>query len=529
MNGYFQLITKEKETDIRLIPPKDGGQPVDVAEVLDYLQEHGITYDAKTLGKAVEELKDEDIQVMLSPSMSFPERESYKMMVSEDRLQAVVRFYPPSPDGEKMTMQEFAKELVYRKIVCGLQVEAIRDFFANRRYCENIVIAVGVRPVQGTDAVITYHFETDPSARPTLLEDGSVDFFHLNNVCHCAAGDVLATLQPANPGMYGRTIYGERVRPRAVKRKHLHYGRNIELSEDMLTIRSKINGHVNLVGESVFVDDILEVKNVDTATGDLEFEGSVTINGNVNTNYSVKATGNVEIKGVVEGARVEAGGDIVIVRGANGMGKAELIAGRNVISKFLENVTVTAGDSVSTESILHSKVTAKNEINVDGKKGFITGGHVCAGKTITAKTLGSSMGGDTIIEVGTDPELKSHYHEQQKQFAKLSSEMKQLELVVDNIKKQMARGADMSKQQMRHVQEVMQKKNALQDILDKTSEELNRLENQVTEDNEASVVVRGEVYAGTKICIGDVSMVTKGGTKYCRFVKQRGDVKIAGI
>lgn len=73
-----------------------------------------------------------------------------------------------------------------------------------------------------------------------------------------------------------------------------------------------MNGHVALVQDKVFVSDVLEVENVDTSTGDIEYEGSVLVNGNVLTNFSIKAQGHVEIRGVVEGARIEAGGDIII-------------------------------------------------------------------------------------------------------------------------------------------------------------------------------------------------------------------------
>jgi len=45
----------------------------------------------------------------------------------------------------------------------------------------------------------------------------------------------------------------------------------------------------------------------------------------------------------------------------------------------------------------------------------------------------------------------------------------------------------------------------------------------------AKVEVSGEVFAGTKICIGDVSMVVKNSMKFCKFVKQQGDVKMTAL
>ena len=45
----------------------------------------------------------------------------------------------------------------------------------------------------------------------------------------------------------------------------------------------------------------------------------------------------------------------------------------------------------------------------------------------------------------------------------------------------------------------------------------------------AQVIVRGEVFPGTTIVIGDVSMAVPSDMKYCKFVKQQGDVKMVAI
>ena len=57
--------------------------------------------------------------------------------------------------------------------------------------------------------------------------------------------------------------------------------------------------------------------------------------------------------------------------------------------------------------------------------------------------------------------------------------------------------------------------------------ELNELMEQAGNTTEARIRVKGMVYPGTKICIGDVSMTVQKNTHYCRFVRERGDVKVA--
>ncbi len=531
MNGYFQLLCLDTGTSIRLIPPTDGGQPVAISEVMAYLEDHSIGYDLKTLNDGVKEYieKNEQTDVLLSFKQNYPERECYRLLVSDDRMNAVARFYPPSPGAEEMSLKEFVNDLKVEKISCGIQTDEIVEFFANKVYCTDLRVAVGIPPIQGQDAAITYHFNTDKNARPTLKEDGSVDFFHLNLVSDCREGDELATLSPAMPGTLGRNIYGEKLLPREVKLLRLQFGRDITISDDGLHIYSKVDGHVELTGDKVFVSNVLEVENVGAGTGNIDYNGSVRVLGNVATNYEVKASGNIEVRGVVEGAKLTAGGSIIIVRGNNGMGRASLEAGKDVVSKFLENTKVRAGNSVTAESILHCDVVAKNEINVNGKRGFISGGHVIAGRVITAKTLGSEMGTDTVLEVGSDPSIKQEFKALTHKEDELQAEIQAQIPILENFKLKMARGANVSKDQMLYIKGVMNKKTALENELVQVRERLAELESQVKEDKSAHISCTGVVYQGTKICIGDVSMTAKGGMKYCRFIKEAGDVKMTAL
>ena len=327
----------------------------------------------------------------------------------------------------------------------------------------------------------------------------------------------------------GLSVYGEKIRPRDVKRTTLRFGHNITLSEDRKTLTADVDGHVMLVEGKVFVSNVLEVENVDISTGNIEYEGSVKVNGNVCTNFSVKAKGNIEVSGVVEGACLEADGNIIIARGMNGMARGVLKAGGNIISKFIENAKVTAGGYVSSEAILHSDVAAGTSITVTGKRGFITGGKVSAANLIEVRTLGSSMGADTIVEVGIDPGLKHRASQLQKQIADNSKMVAQIHPVLSALTQKLAQGVKLKPEQIKSLQEMLQKENQLKEAIEKDTEEYNNLQQLMAESNAARVEVTGEVYAGTKICISDVSMVVKTSMNYCKFTKERGDVRMTAL
>lgn len=530
MNGYFRLIHEEDKTGIQLIPPTEGGDPVSVNDVTEYLALKDITYDKNILYKAITASAEKKMAVLLEKRKTLPERECYKFTITPDNMCAYVRFYAPSVGGGMMTGDELIKDLEIRGIRHGILTDVIQECFAKRRdYCKDILVAQGTEPVHGTDACIKYYFNTDKKAKPTLKEDGSVDFFQLNVVQHCNKGDVLARLVPEDPGKYGMNLLGQRLKPRDVKKAVLRYGNNIEISEDNTTLISMVNGHVELIEESVFVSDVLIVENVDNSTGNIDYEGSVQINGNVNTNFQVKAKGNIEVKGVVEGAILEAGENIIIARGVNGMGKGSLKAGGNIISKFLQSVTAQAEGYIASESVLHSRLMAGTEVNIDGRKGFITGGSVSAVNSISVKTLGSPMGADTVVEVGVDPSLAVKLQEIQKQIEEERKEIQEIQQILISTKTKLSKGVKLPPDQLKYVQTLVEANQMKSQMVAENVEEMERIQNMMRGNARACVIVRDTVHPGTKICIGDVSMTVQKEMQYCKFIKSAGDVKMAAL
>lgn len=530
MNGFFKLVINTGYTAVELHPPKDGGEPIALNELTAYLQMQKIEQiDVVKLNQALATLEDKPVVIPLMPKTMYPVAETFVLQVSDDCMQAVARFYPASNGGNELTVSELLRDLEYKKILFGIDQKAVNDYINHKQYCTDIVLANGKLPVHGKDASIEYFFNTSLSTKPKMNEDGSVDFFNLDTINHCKQGDLLARLTKAVPSIAGTDVFGNAVKGRDVKVMSLKFGRNMKLSENKCELFSAINGHVSLVGNSVFVSDVYEVEDVGTATGNIESEGSVLVRGNVQSGFMIKAKGNVEVRGVVEGAIIEAGGDVIIDRGVNGMGKGVIEAGGRVISKFIENATVTSGAYIQTESILHSKVNARTEIEVCGKRGSIAGGVVRATEKITCKTLGSPMGADTAVEVGVEPIAKERHQVLRKEISDLQKSMKDIRVVIDNCQKKVEAGTKFTSEQMKYVQTLIQSLKQMTLELRKKDAEYNVLEESMRNNANACIIVNGEVYAGTKVTIADASTIVKGGMKYCRLIKESGDVKLTAV
>ena len=528
MDAGFQLICDKAGVKIKLMPATDGGAPIDIGQLVDYLNYSKVEFVIPVLSQAVENLTEETV-LELSNSPASPVSEQLFTELSEDNMICTGKLFPPSENGSLNEYDDFIAKLKNMGVVYGIKEDAIRELVSKRRYFEDIVLAEGKEPIQGTDAEIEYFFNTDLKARPTLKEDGSVDFFNLNIINHVNNGDLLARLHREVPGKYGFSVLGEKTKPRDVRKRVLRFGRNIRLSEDKNEIFATCDGHVNLVDGRVFVGNVMQVENVDTATGNIEYEGNVQVNGNVATNFSIKAKGDVEVRGVVEGAEIQAGGNITIARGMNGMSRGVLKAGGNVIAQFIENSTVEAAGYVEAGSIMHSQVLAGTEVHVGGKRGFISGGKVAATTLVEAKILGSDMGTDTIVEIGISPTIKRRHKELEELIDNNNKTIGRAIPILEAARDKLGSGVAMSVEQTDNIKglaKIVRDKKKEQSGCYKELEEITAL---LSDEKKAAVVVRDTVYPGVKIAISDVSRIIKEPVQYCRFVKERGDVKIVGM
>ncbi|MCR5302098.1 MAG: FapA family protein [Lachnospiraceae bacterium] len=530
-NGYFKLVFTENESYVSLFPHEDGGDPIQIDELRDYLVSKGFPgVDIVELKKIVDNLtKQQNLKIASKKGIACPE--SFRVIISSDRMSAVCRFFPPSTGGAELTPADIKSTLKLQGVTMGVDDNAINAYLADRHYCTDYELAKGLEPTSGKDASIEYFFNTNPNLKPKLNEDGSVDFFSLSAISLVKAGDKLAHLTREEPGEAGYNVTGDKLPPREVKKLTLKFGRNIELSEDELTITSLVNGHASLVEGKVFVSDVYQVSDVDTSTGNIEYNGNVCVLGNVKTGFSVKAQGDVEVRGVVENAVVEATGNVSIARGMNGMSKGTINAGGNVVAKFLENANVNAGGYVHAEAILHSNIICKGDVTVTGKKGFITGGVIRTPSTVSAKTIGSTMGVDTEIEVGTDPRLTLKMNSLNNEIATLKKRIEQSEPVLVTITGRVKAGEQLRPEQTIYFKQLSQQYKEMKEELNRKLNEANDLMEAMDgeTDKESCVKVENYAYPGTKITISETSIVLSKPVQHGRFVRDGADIRVKGL
>jgi hypothetical protein len=154
-------------------------------------------------------------------------------------------------------------------------------------------------------------------------------------------------------------------------------------------------------------------RDLDRTIGNVNFDGAVLIKGSV-SDFTVKASRDIEINGNVGKAVIEAGGHLFIKGGIQGKGEAQIKAGRDLATKFIENANVMSDGSIYVNGhVMNSTVEARLSVIADGKRAHIVGGRIMAYDRIQADSLGSRDNVTTKIEM-VSPVLQKKWEDEQK-------------------------------------------------------------------------------------------------------------------
>lgn len=523
-NGFFRVAEENNTIFLTYVPKQGKGVDISFDNLKAYLDKKGINYGSMPeLKKASNQaVTGERVKISDTPVIPFSGWCEYS---NQDNMRLTAVMFPPMEGKEKISKDEILNDLKHMKVVFGIKNEIIEYVLKNELYFTPFIIAEGLEPVDGCDAVLTYKFNTEIKAKPTINEDGSVDFHHLDMINHVKEGDVVAEIVPEDPGKDGKNIQGMPVKPKKVQRKIFKHGRNLVVSEDGTKLISQATGHVTLEGDKVFVSNEYEVKtDVDNSTGDIEYDGNIKIFGNIRAGFKVKATGNITVNGVVEGAELIAGGDITLQRGILGMNRGILRAGGSIVSTYIENAIVYAQNNLEADAVLHSKVTVNGIVDIHGRNGYIIGGEVRAGSLISAKIIGSAMETNTILSVGSSPELMEQLNEEKQKIASLTQDRAKLNQIVELLRKKQETEGKLDDAKKELLQKSMKNLIIISEQLTEAKNHYIELSSNVCEDSEARIKVMGIIHPGVKLEFGDQSYFVREKNDFCQYVKKGVDI-----
>lgn len=523
-NGYACLSVEGQEVYLICFPPKNGGERAELKDVQFYLSKQGFTtYSVQKVKQCIESDKEQKIDLGKSRFKFYSGL--IVTYIEPNEIQCKTKFYPPSNGAELFSREDVVSSLSQDGVKYGVDEEAIQNFLNSPVYFTDIELAHGKPAVEGKDGSIEYYFNTDPSLEPKKNEDGSVDFHTLNVLNNVNKGDLLAKVVKEIQGESGMSLTGKSISPKMVKPIKLEIGKNVISNEDKTEFYSDVMGHVMLSHGRLIVSDVYDVTgDVDNSTGNIEYAGNVHIQGSVRSGFNVKAEGDIIVEGVVEGANIDAGGQIIVKHGINGQGAGSVKAVGNVIAKFIENGTVKSNGYVNADVILASIVQADGDVKVSGRKGYIAGGKISAGGNVGAEKIGSEMGMQTIIEIGIKPDLKNRFNELNDIIPKLENKGRELTSIINNYQQSLKKGIKLDAKVITYLKQVADDLKKNNENIQRVNAEIEKIKPELLADGNHKIVVNRDIYPGVTIYIsGSKKEITKQFSS-CKFMIKDGEL-----
>lgn len=441
--------------------------------------------------------------------------------ISSDQMQGFLTIKPTDIDADfNFSDDELEQILKDAGIVNGINHKMLQKLTGTDLVLNKPVeVARGSNPGPGIDASFEYFFETSNDKTPVVGDDGLIDYKNLNLINNATKDQPLVKKILPAPGEPGIGVTGKEVQGKPGKDKALPKGKNTEISPDNpdILIASK-DGSVCLISNLVVVDDVYTINSdVDTASGNIDFVGSMKISGNIKSGFKVKAGGNIEIGKNIEDADVISGGSVLASGGCVGSGKGIIKAQEDVFVKYVENQKIEAGNDVNIGGgAMNADIMAGNAIMLQGRKAVIVGGSATACNLIEVGTIGSELGTPTLVRVGYNQKIIDELNKLEEEIERLEKDSKKIkEAMYSMVRLELDNKLNQSQKEA--LEQIRAHQKEIPNQLEVLEEQRNELHRQLNENKNAKIVVKEYVYPGTTVQIGLLKKDINKAIKNCTF------------
>ncbi len=442
-----------------------------------------------------------------------------KVRLSRDNMKAYL--FLPTPELESYSFNYILAMLQSSGISYGIKENKIKQMLEQQIYNQEVLVAEGQIPEDGVDGYYEYKFDMNFSKKPKIKPDGSVDYWSIKMVEIVTKDQVIAEYHKSIQGKDGVDLKGKPVLAKRGRDLVPLRGKGFERSEDGATYRSMMDGKIEMSGERIVILPVYEINgDADLSVGNIDFRGDVIIHGSVCSGLTVKATGSVTVDGIVEGANIEAGKDIVLRSGVMGASRATIMANGNISAKFFEYTRVHANGTIQADVFLNCQVSCGESIILNGKKASIIGGEVGAIESIEVDTLGSEGEVRTHVKIGNDMATRRRISVLQNKIKIEKTNLSKIEegLKILNELKNDPRRTDLLRVKIRDTA-----------LLAGDEAELEKLQDQIERARGGSVKVTGNVYPGVRVEIDELRVLVKEQQKRLEFVREQDKILMCAL
>lgn len=416
--------------------------------------------------------------------------EECKIEVSSDNMEAYITLLVQNKPIEK---EKLLKILENSGICKGIQADAVEKIAKGKYGKEAFLIARGQSPEKGEDGWYEFFFRTDIQKKPKVLEDGSVDYQNIEWFEMVKEGQKLAFYHEAKEGTDGYDVSGTAIKARKGAEKSILKGKGFRLEQDKKTYTAVMNGMIQLNDDEMWITNHLVLDEINMATGNIKFDGSIHILGDVGHGVVISATEDVVIDGSVEAATIESGGNIILKKGMNSAGHGLINAEKDVVSRFFEATKVMAKGNIEVDKCLNSQLYAGGTIT---STRVIAGGVAQAEKGFRVNNVGNLAGIHTVLKLKVNAKV---WEERRMLFSAIKDVKHELQMLNNSYEEFKVKFPP----EIRNNMDIFKKLEKAVFTKNKQLEQLMKLreenEQSISKTREAKVVIAGCAHEGTAL------------------------------
>jgi uncharacterized protein (DUF342 family) len=434
--------------------------------------------------------------------------------ISADQMLASLTLLPALPGS---TLPDFSDILAFCSegdISSGIDEQTIREAIEQvhqlQQPQEHIPIARGLLPLEGKDAYLRFEVEIGPLPGK-ILQDGSIDWRERKMFIGIDKDELIATKVPLTQGTPGRDIHGLPLPQKPGKDIKVKASGDVQYIEESGQLLATCAGALSIVNET---DVKVSAKqtidgDVDFSIGNIESNDGLEIKGDVNPGFTVLCKGDLLVGGNINRATVTAEGNTKITGGLIGE-NARLTTKGDVDVSFIERGSITGGGTVVIGKGTYYASTSAEKMLLSRPDSKIVGGRLICGENFIGDSVGTGNATPAIIFAGIEPSRLELLH-------RLQTETKKLQDELENLLNMHGKGYAESP--------LYKAKNA---IVQKRQDKLKKL-NLIKDSplyskfdpgfnyTEAFIAVRGRIFSGTKLRIGNIKTTLEEDAAAIRF------------
>jgi uncharacterized protein (DUF342 family) len=413
-------------------------------------------------------------------------------------------------------------------VVYGLQGDVLARIVSEGFDGEPLDIAVGDPGVPGKDGRVEYKFKVD--AATPHAGSGEDAAYVPRVITSVAAGQALAVQIQPEPGMPGLSVTGMPVAVKQGKVVRLIPGPQTKLSEDLESLVAAVDGcPIRRPDGSVEVQPVVTLPgNLDYSIGAVDFIGSLVVRGNVVGDAVIKVRGSVEVKGNVEDATIEAGGDITIQQGFSGHGKGKVHAGGNVSVLYVMNQTVIAAkDIMIGRECLNATIDAGGKIHAP--RALIAGGKLDAVQEVEVGDIGTMDISSAKIRVGRHSRLLEHLAQVDKDIKQVDRQIVEVKEAVYKLVKFKVDTGSLPPDKELLLSKLQEAQKLLPQRAEALKTEKTGLEAELQKKSDSRIVVRGTVHKDTMVEVNGVRKFIESAIEGVIFVERAGALEARAV